>query len=109
MRLRNVAVDFDGTLVYGDKLISGAKEAMQSLRDAGYVIYIFSCNGHDWIQKVLNKHEVPYDYIYDSERNVGKPICDWYIDDRAIGFRGNWKAVLEELYGADARTKAWEK
>jgi hypothetical protein len=106
MRLRNIAVDFDYTLVRGDKPIPGAKEAMQSLKDNGYVIYIHSCNNRQWIERILNTHEIPYDYIWDSAHDIGKPICDWYVDDRAIGFRGDWKAVLEEIYGEDARAKA---
>jgi hypothetical protein len=50
---------------------------------------------------VLNTHEIPYDYIWDSSSDVGKPVCDWYVDDRAIGFRGDWQAVLREVYVSD--------
>jgi hypothetical protein len=92
--------------VVGDKPLPGAKEAMQRLKDMGYVIYIHSCNGRDWIAKVLNTHEIPYDYIWDNDSDLGKPICDWYIDDRAIGFRGDWNAVLEEIDGKNAKAKA---
>lgn len=123
MLLKNVAVDFDYTLVKGDALIPGAKEAMQQLRDKGFSIIIFSCNRKKWIEKVLNIHDVPYDYIYDSSEDVGKPACDFYIDDRAIGFKGDWKATTQEVleayekelqiraelmqkYGQDADTEA---
>ena len=123
MLLKNIAVDFDHTIVNGDKLLPGAKEALQLLRERGYFIMIYSCNRKRWIEKVLNQHEIPYDYIYDSDNDIGKPACDWYVDDRAIGFRGDWKAVTDEIqadyeremkireellstYGKDASSKA---
>jgi hypothetical protein len=28
---------------------------------------------------------------------VGKPIADWYVDDRAVVFGGDWAATLEGL------------
>ena len=97
--MRTVAVDFDYTLVKRDTLIPGAKEAMQKLRDMGYNIIIHSCNNRDWIARVLNTNNIPYDYIWDSSLDRGKPIADWYIDDRAIGFRGDWDAVVKEIEG----------
>lgn len=107
--LPRICVDFDHTLVHHDKPIPGAKEAMQTLRDRGYVIIIYSCNNRDWIERVLRNNEIPYDYIYDSARDIGKPIATWYVDDRAVGFRGDWNTVLEEIDGADAAAKAREE
>lgn len=101
-----ICVDFDHTIVHIDTPIPGAKEALRALKDKGYMIIIYSCNNRDWIEKVLNNNEIPYDYIYDSNRDIGKPIATWYIDDRAIGFRGNWNTVLEEINGKDAGPKA---
>lgn len=91
-----IAVDFDHTLVDRDKPLAGAKEALQKLRDDGHKILIHSCNNHDWIQRVLNNNDMPYDYIWSTE-DRGKPVCDVYVDDRAIGFRGNWTETLKDI------------
>lgn len=104
--LKRVCVDFDYTLVRGDQPIEGAKEALRKLKDMGYVIIIHSCNNKGWIERVMHDNELPYDYIYDSNNDRGKPIANWYIDDRAIGFRGDWNAVLEEINGEGAKAKA---
>lgn len=106
--LKRIAIDFDHTIVHYDKPIPGAKEALQKLRDSGYYVLIHSCNNRDWIAKVLNTYEIPYDYIYDSAHDIGKPIATWYVDDRAIGFRGDWNAVLEEIDGNNAKAETGE-
>lgn len=92
-----IGVDFDHTIVDNDKPLPGAKAALQKLREDGHKILIHSCNNYDWILKVLNNHEIPYDYIWDSGHDIGKPVCDCYIDDRAIGFRGDWKQTIVEV------------
>jgi hydroxymethylpyrimidine pyrophosphatase-like HAD family hydrolase len=101
-----LGIDFDHTIVNGDQVLPGAKEAIQLLKDKGCAILIHSCNNKDWITKVLRANDIPFDYIWDSANDVGKPVCDWYIDDRAIGFRGDWNAVVREVYGNDASAEA---
>lgn len=87
-----LGIDFDHTLVEGDVPLPGAKDALQRLHDAGHIILIHSCNNPDWIRRVLNNNEMYYDGVWEGQ---GKPVCDWYIDDRAIPFNGSWGAVLE--------------
>jgi hypothetical protein len=41
----------------------------------------------------LAEHEIPYDKIW----TFGKPMADIYLDDRAIGFRGDWNAALTDI------------
>lgn len=102
MKFESIACDFDHTIVDGDKPLPGAKEALQKLRDMGYKIIIHSCNDYEWIQRVLNDNDIPYDEIWDR---LGKPICDAYIDDRGIGFAGDWDSTLTELQGLEERRK----
>lgn len=94
-----VAIDFDHTLVDYDEPLPGAKEALQKLRDAGHKILIHSCNNEEWIRRILNTYEMPYDYIWDG----GKPVCHAYVDDRAIAFSGDWDATLAEIYTIEKR------
>jgi phosphoglycolate phosphatase-like HAD superfamily hydrolase len=101
-----VGIDFDHTIVNGDTPLPGARNALQRLKDKGCAILIHSCNNKSWIEKVLRAHDIPFDYIWDSATDVGKPNCDWYIDDRGIGFRGDWNVVLEEIYGNNAGPEA---
>jgi len=109
-RPKVVAVDLDGTILeysgwkgqkHFGKPIDGAKEALQKLKDEGYVIVIWTTrrNTAD-IAKVLNMYGIPFDYI--NENPYQPPDCsnkiyaDVYVDDRAVGFRGDWsKALLE--------------
>jgi len=107
-----VVVDFDGTITHfsypkmGDPQ-TGVKEALQKLKDLGYEIHIASCRTNHDLQKYpidrtmqvrameeyLNEHEIPYDVVLNNDKALGI----WYIDDRAIGFRGDWSKVVEEI------------
>ena len=105
-------IDFDGTIsefAYPDmgKPKEGVKEALQAIKDMGYEIHILSCRTNVEIHKFpidrqeevrhmkeyLEEHEIPYDEVL----NKDKPLATWYIDDRGIGFRDNWKDIVEEI------------
>lgn len=103
-----VAVDFDHTLVNGDKALPYAREAINILRERGHKILIFSCNEVSWIKKVLANNDIRYDWIYeDNDWSGGKPICDLYIDDRGYHYKGDWKdelpSIIERLEGVSGR------
>ena len=44
------------------------------------------------MEDYLTKNEIPFDEVL----NINKPI-GIFIDDNAIGFRGDWNDVLEEI------------
>lgn len=85
-----IGIDFDGTLVNGDQPIKGAREALNRLREQGHKIMIYSCNNKSWIERVMLKNDMRYDYIFEGT----KPVCHLYIDDRNIKFDGNWVETL---------------
>lgn len=89
-----IAVDFDHTLVNGEQPLPGAKEAMRALRDAKHKIIIHSCNDDEWIRRVLNNNDIPYNYIWTEK---GKPIAHAYIDDRAIRYTGDWTVTTQQI------------
>lgn len=106
-------IDFDGTIAeWGDypdvgPPTHGVKEALQKMKDRGFTILILSARTSDEMSKYpidkqmqqkrmmeyLEKHEIPYDEVLKND----KPPATFYIDDRGIGFRGNWEEVLEEM------------
>ena len=119
-----IAVDFDGVLhgysrgwhdgsIY-DPPVPGTVEALRVLKEKGHTIYIFSTRTNPVFKKKegaadqkklmedwLNSHEIPFDKIW----TFGKPMADLFIDDRAIGFNGDWQKTLSEV---DA-FKVWTK
>lgn len=115
-----ICVDFDGTLFpWGpldgdDPPLDGAREFMYRLREAGYYIIIFSSRlsstwhsemgwklQHAWIAQSkhimqrLDNYDIPYDDI-----TCEKVPARWYIDDRAIEFRGDWAEVEGKVFVA---------
>lgn len=97
-----VAIDFDGTLVAGNEMLPGAKDALRKLHDAGFYIIIHSCNNPEWIRLVLNNNDVFYDYIWEDK---GKPVAHWYIDDRGVRYDSDWSKTLAELGVTNASTE----
>lgn len=101
--IKAIAVDFDGVIhtydegwkdgsIYGE-VVEGAKEALQSWKDEGYIIYIhtaritdkftsteliINANKKQELVDWLNEHGIVFDDI------IPKIIAEYYIDDRAI-------------------------
>lgn len=110
-----IAIDFDGVLhryskgwnggaIY-DPPVPGTKAALDKLKADGWKIYIFSTRSNKMFRKKdevdqdaamktwLTEHEIPFDKIW----TFGKPMADIYLDDRAIGFRGDWEKSMQEI------------
>jgi hypothetical protein len=47
----------------------------------------------------LEEHKIPYDEIDDGTK--GKPLADYYIDDKAIRFTDNWVGIAGAIALAD--------
>lgn len=106
---KTIAVDMDGTIATYDgwrgmkhigKPIRGAREFLQTLRDRGYRILIFTARTAmrvkhteskysqqdlvDIVKEWLDKNEMPYDAIHTGDH---KPSCSAFVDDRAVECR----------------------
>lgn len=91
----------------------GCPMALRALIDAGYRVRIHSCGTHriGWDEHSIVPDEErtrQINYIMDMLDSAGltevevitsvdKPSALWIVDDRAIGFRGNWRKVLREI------------
>jgi hypothetical protein len=108
-----VCVDFDGTLFPYRPLyeqnppMPNAVETMWWLKAQGYKIVIFTSrlspswleeSGESeqrslgWVEGLLVQNNIPYDMI-----TAEKVPAEYYIDDRAIAFRGSWLQVKKEV------------
>ena len=108
-----VCVDFDGTLFPYRPLyehnapLPDAVETMWWLKKQGYKIVIFTSRlspswldesgetedrSLHWVESHLIQYNIPYDII-----TAEKVPAEYYIDDRAIAFRGSWLQVKKEV------------
>jgi len=107
-------IDFDNTIAKDafpsiGKPIEGVKDALQALKDNGYIINIYTCRtnalGKDStpeeekakIEKWMKENDIPYDKVYMGRS--GKPFAGHYIDDKAVEFDGDWEEVLSKILG----------
>jgi len=107
-------IDFDGTLckfMFPDvgPIEPDVKVALETLKQAGYIIKIHSCRTATYwdrpdertehlrlIFDFLWKHKLPYDEVIIAP-TMDKPIADVYIDDRAIRYNNNWLEIAARL------------
>lgn len=121
-----VAVDLDGTILaeappaapseHGRQLpfgevLPGAQRALAELVQLGWRVSIYTARFGDeglseatvqrWAHEIaeyLRSQEIPFSDIW-----VGrKPRADFFVDNKAIKFEGDWAAVLEALTLIDA-------
>lgn len=104
---RTVGIDLDGTICteisttnlrshrYEAKLLPGALESLQWLRDNGYQIIIYTGRDISWTtvtKKWLDDNNVPYDSLI-----LGKVSFHAYLGNEAVHFNGNWEDSLKNL------------
>ena len=102
-----IGIDFDLTIA-GPKSppyqvgppLPGAKESLEAFKKANHYIMIHSCRSSDGPRAIkvmtdyLNFFNIPYDSAWDG---IGKPDCDFFIDDKAIRFENNWPEIQERI------------
>ena len=107
--------DLDGTICHIKKEgqhyldvepLPGAVQPLQKLKSNGHYMIIMTArnmltynnnvgkiiaNQSPVVIEWLNKHQIPYD-----ELHFGKPLADFYIDDKAIRLT-NWKDFNKQI------------
>ena len=99
---KSIAIDFDGVLAHyvpgmasRDEQglpIRYAREALKQLKQDGYSIIIWTSRP---ITRSLKSWFNDYDFPYD--KIIQKPDCHWFVDDRAINFKGDWNETIREI------------
>lgn len=104
-----IAVDIDGTIAtklkmskYPDdymkkQVIKGSIDGLRRLRKMGYKIMLFTARKEEdrnWTEAWLMSNG--FSGLYDN-LVMDKPWFTALIDDRAIGFNGNWEAAINEF------------
>lgn len=95
-------IDLDGTICTEEKTFSrslakpkkDAVESIQNLKDQGHTIIIYtarSWNEYEMTKEWLKKNDISFDQLF-----MGKPIGDYWIDDRAIRFT-TWKEIIKNI------------
>jgi len=127
-----VAVDLDGTILehppqnapeYGSTEQQlpfgapqpGAAETLAELASLGWRISIYTARVGDenlddetvkiWADQIgdhLDRHQIPYSDVW-----VGrKPRADYFVDDKAVAFEGDWADILTQLTVVGAEPQA---
>jgi hypothetical protein len=108
---KTLVIDFDGTIVVHNFPFIGpimpfAKAAIAALYE-DFNIIISSCRNNpevrmqgsvdtlhameDW----LIENDIKFDHI--DTGKTGKPIADYYIDDKAIHFGNDWNRLRDQI------------
>jgi len=117
-RPKVLGLDLDGTLLQHEKYpaygepIPGMAEQIAAVRMAGWKVVIWTCRNaeeYDTIREHLASFGIEVDFInenpYEDPSTSPKIYCDVYLDDRAIGFRGDVQGLAEQI----VNFKPWHK
>lgn len=115
-RRKVIAMDFDGVInsyksgwkgetVIPDPPVEGVKEFIDSLREDGMAVEVFSSRaktqaGKEAIERYLEKNDIVVDGVSDR-----KPAAFVTIDDRAICFKGTFDGLKDQINSF----KPWNK
>ena len=77
------------------ELLPGAKAAVERIIAKGFKPVVFTAR--PWSEFHLIKNKIKETGLQIKTIICGKPLMRTMIDDRAIGFRGDWKKAVDEI------------
>lgn len=114
--MKRLVIDWDGTLVPDawpekpSEWLPGARESLDRFLSAGCHVRIHSCRTHSKgvDERGVNEDRLAsIDYIRGMLDGAGfqaveiildnKPGADWYIDNKAMRFDGNWGRIARTV------------
>lgn len=120
---RIIAVDLDGTILREKKPVKSVtdfgqpekkvRECLKFLQRHGFEILIHTCRTSPelsdqppvwlWmnVEEALKEREIPFDRIYNG---LGKPLAEFYIDDRGVFYAGDWEKTMREILARAERS-----
>ncbi|MFH1022880.1 MAG: hypothetical protein V1809_05785 [Planctomycetota bacterium] len=115
-RSNTICIDFDGVIAEFTRdinefgtVLAGTAEATAKLKALGYKIIIHTARPNTpehiaALARHLRDNHVCFDEI-NSDPNApwasGKPLADFYVDDRAVAFNRNWDDILWQVSRRD--------
>jgi predicted HAD superfamily phosphohydrolase YqeG len=114
--VKTIVLDFDGTIMphVWPKFappFSGVKDAIARMRQAGYKVMVHTCRTASYWE-MMGNHQIPrmdeaieqvrnylkeYGIVVDGIWTADKPVATYYVDDRAIQFKGDWNDVCQQM------------
>lgn len=120
---RSIAIDLDGTILREKKPFMGiedfgksekkVRECLVALRKHGFYILIHTTRLNPalsdkplpWlmnnVENALIENGIPFDGIFSGS---GKPLSEFYVDDRAVTYAGNWEETMKEIISRAERS-----
>ena len=107
-----VCVDLNGVLdtydgwrgaEHWDPPAAGARAFLEALGDRGCQVVVFTTRHYRGVWRWLDEHGLAH-LVHDVTDR--KPAADVFVDDRAVCFRGDFQAALEQIAGFKAH---WER
>lgn len=107
-----ICVDLDGVLndydgwkgaEYFHPPRPGAEQFLRELNDRGFQVVVFTVRWAPHVERWLAEHGLAHLVSAITDR---KPPAFAYVDDRAICFRGDFRAALEQIASFKAH---WEE
>ena len=120
---RTIAVDLDGTILTCKRPPEGVhifgkperkvRECLLFLQKYGFDILIHSTRlnhrlhneAPEWlrmnIDDALCVNKIPFDGIWSGP---GKPLAEFYVDDRAVFYAGDWEETMKEILARAERS-----
>lgn len=108
---KTVTIDLDDTVCHQlpypaiGGLIPEARESLKAFQDAGLFVMIHTGRVSQYwmndhleeackVADYLNSIQLPHDSIWTGH---GKPMANWYVDNRGVRFQNNWEFIREQV------------
>ncbi|WP_018344812.1 HAD hydrolase family protein [Cytophaga aurantiaca] len=98
-----IIIDMDGTICTEERMFSrslakplpGSVENVNKLYNEGHTIIIYTAR--TWMEFEMTTEWLKNNGVQYHQLMMGKPVGDFWIDDRALNFNNNWEQISEVI------------